>query len=162
MTPLWFLAGHFLYGYVAGAGRNQLPDPLLKSFVLAADDLHAARTKRIEGVGQGWATYQSEFTYDRHEGIPVLRSMHVTTQRPDGSRGTVDLKVVERRFGSIPEEEFDPDLFLDGPPGDRDRGRSLRRSTLDARTPRLAAVRDPGALPGGRRGDLDRDTAGPR
>ncbi len=29
--------------------------------------------------------------------------------------GTRELKVVERRFGPIPEEEFDPDRFLDGP-----------------------------------------------
>jgi hypothetical protein len=85
------------------------------TFVLAADDLFAAQTERIEGAGQERATYQSEFTYDRHEGIPVLRSKHTTMSAPDGSLGTVDLKVVERHFGPIPKEEFDPDSFLDGP-----------------------------------------------
>ena len=85
------------------------------TFVLAADDLYAARTEQIEGIGQERGTYQSEFIYDRHEGIPVLRSKHTTTSAPDGSRGTAELKVVERRFGPISEEEFDLDRFLDGP-----------------------------------------------
>ena len=85
------------------------------TFVLAADDLYAAQTGRMEGVGPEAATYQSAFTYDRREGIPVLRSKHTTNSAPDGSRGTVDLEVVERRFGPILEEEFDPDRFLDGP-----------------------------------------------
>ena len=43
----------------------------------------------IEGVGQDRATYKSEFTYDRHEGIPVLRSKHTATSAPDGSRGAM-------------------------------------------------------------------------
>ncbi len=84
------------------------------TYVLAADDLYAARTERSEGVGPKGITYESEFTYDRHEGIPVLRSMHTATTARDGSRGVGDLKVVERRFGPIHEEEFDPDRFLDG------------------------------------------------
>ncbi|MHB1559601.1 MAG: hypothetical protein ACYC61_19305 [Isosphaeraceae bacterium] len=29
-APLWFLGGHFFHGYAAGAGRNMVPDPLLK------------------------------------------------------------------------------------------------------------------------------------
>ena len=37
------------------------------------------------------------------------------TTSPDGAHATSELKVVERRFGPIPEEEFDPDRFLDGP-----------------------------------------------
>jgi hypothetical protein len=58
--------------------------------------------------------YQSEFTYDRHEGLPALRSVHATTTAPDGALKTMDLKFVERRFDPVPEEEFDPDRFLDG------------------------------------------------
>ena len=85
------------------------------TFILAADDQYATQTERSEGVGKAGATYQSEFTYDRHEGIPVLRSKHMVVSAPDGSGVTVDLEVVERRFGPIPEEEFDPDHFLDGP-----------------------------------------------
>lgn len=85
------------------------------TFVLAADDFHAAQAERIEVAGPIGTTYDSAFQYDRHEGIPMLRSKHTTISAPDGSRGTVDLEVVERRFGPIPEEEFDPDRFLDGP-----------------------------------------------
>jgi hypothetical protein len=84
------------------------------TWVLAADDLYAAQNLRIEGGGPEAATYQSAFTYDRQEGIPMLRSKHTTISAPDGSRGTVDLEVVQRHFGPIPEEEFDPDRFLDG------------------------------------------------
>jgi hypothetical protein len=51
------------------------------SFVLAGDELYAVRTERIEGVSQERATYQSGFTYDRHEGIPVLRSFAATLKR---------------------------------------------------------------------------------
>ena len=36
-------------------------------------------------------------------------------ESPSGSRGTSEQKVVERQFGPIAEEEFDPDHFLDGP-----------------------------------------------
>jgi hypothetical protein len=91
--------------------------------VLAADDLYATRIQRSEDVGAKGTTYESEFTYDRHEGIPVLRSIHTATAAADGSRGTDDLKIVDRRFGPIPEQEFDPDRFLDGlqvtkPPSD--------------------------------------------
>ena len=35
--------------------------------------------------------------------------------RPTAALRTMDLKFVERRFGPVPEEEFDPDRFLDGP-----------------------------------------------
>ena len=45
----------------------------------------------------------------------MLRSVHTAISSPAGARGTFDLKVVDRRFGPIPEEEFDPDRFLDGP-----------------------------------------------
>ena len=73
------------------------------------------QSERTEGVGPDSTTYQSSFTYDRHEGIPVLRSVQAAFDLPSGSRGTSELKVVERQFGPIPEEEFDPDRFLDGP-----------------------------------------------
>ncbi len=34
---------------------------------------------------------------------------------PAGRTARYELTVVERRFGPIPEEEFHPDRFLDGP-----------------------------------------------
>jgi hypothetical protein len=84
------------------------------TFVLAADDLYAAQSERAEGVGPDNKTYQMDFTYDRHEGAPVLRSIQTLVHSPDGSHWTNDLKVVKREFGPISEEEFDPDHFLDG------------------------------------------------
>jgi hypothetical protein len=85
------------------------------SYVLAADDLYAAQSEQFEGIGTDKATHRAEFAYDRHEGIPVLRSERTTTTTPDGGHGTSELKVTERRFGPIPEEEFAPDRFLEGP-----------------------------------------------
>ena len=81
------------------------------TYILAADDLYALQSERLEGLGPDKTTEQREFTYDRHEGIPVLRSVHTA----GGSHPAYELKVVERRFGPIPEEEFHPDRFLDGP-----------------------------------------------
>jgi hypothetical protein len=87
-----------------------------RTLVLDAGDLYVMQSERTEGVGVGnKEIYQSRFTYDRHEGIPVLRSERTETSGPDGAHGTSELKVVDRRFGPIPEEEFDPDRFLDGP-----------------------------------------------
>jgi hypothetical protein len=73
------------------------------------------QSDQVEGVGQHKETYRTEYTYDRHEGIPVLRSMHTSATAPEGAAWTVDVKVVECRFGPIPEAEFDPDRFLEGP-----------------------------------------------
>ncbi|MGO9463824.1 MAG: hypothetical protein ACLQVF_06670 [Isosphaeraceae bacterium] len=91
------------------------PDWRALTYVLAEDDLFAVQSERAEGVGPDSTTYQSSFNYDRHQGIPVLRSVQAAFDLPGGSRGTSELKVVERQFGPISEEEFDPDRFLDGP-----------------------------------------------
>jgi hypothetical protein len=85
------------------------------TFVLAADDLYAVQSMRSEGTAPDEGTYQSQFDYDRHEGLPVLRSERTTMSTRGAARETSELKVVERRFGPIPEEEFDPDRFLEGP-----------------------------------------------
>ena len=95
-----------------GTGR---PDWRAITYVLAADDLYAVQSERTEGEGPDSRTYQASYTYDRHHGIPVLRSIRPAFESPSGSRGTSELKVVERQFGPIAEEEFDPDRFLDGP-----------------------------------------------
>src|SRR5262249_43559646 len=68
------------------------------TYVLAPDDLYAAQSEQFEGVGVDSATHRAEFAYDRHEGIPALRLERTTTTAPDGSQGTSELKVVERRF----------------------------------------------------------------
>jgi hypothetical protein len=85
------------------------------TFVLAVDDLYAAQSERVEGVGPGNKTYQTNFSYDRREGTPVLRSMQTLEDLPDGSHWRSEVKVVERQFGPISEEDFDPERFLDGP-----------------------------------------------
>jgi hypothetical protein len=100
--------------------ENELPTSnafewRVDTYVLAADDLYAAQSERAEGVGPGNKTYQMDFTYDRHEGIPVLRSIQTLVHSSDGSHWTSELKVVNREFAPIAEEDFDPDLFLDGP-----------------------------------------------
>jgi hypothetical protein len=46
--------------------------------------------------------------------IPVLRSFHSATTRPDGSRTVVRVNVVDRQFGPIPEEEFTVQKLLTG------------------------------------------------
>ncbi len=94
---------------------HKLLDCRAVTYVLAADDLFGALSERIEGLGPAKQTYQVEYTYDRHEGIPVMRSERMSEVSPKGPPKTNELKVVERRFGPIPEEEFDPDRFLDGP-----------------------------------------------
>ena len=81
------------------------------TYVLAADDLYALQSARFEGLGPNKRTEQSEYTYERHEGIPMLRSVN----HAGGTQGAYELRVVERRFGPIPEGEFHPDRFLDGP-----------------------------------------------
>jgi hypothetical protein len=85
------------------------------TYVLAADDLYATQSEHVEGVGPDSKTYQTNFTYDRHEGTPVLSSMQTMDDSPAGSHPTSELEVVERQFGPIAEEDFDPDRFLDGP-----------------------------------------------
>jgi hypothetical protein len=86
------------------------------TYVLAADDLYAPQSSIvIDGPGADKETSRTEFAYDRLEGIPVLRWERTTTSAPNGAHGVSELKVVERHFGPIPEEEFDPDRFLDGP-----------------------------------------------
>jgi hypothetical protein len=86
-----------------------------RTLILAADDLYVTLSERTEGTGRdNQLSHQTSFTYDRHEGIPVLRRERAETTGADGAHGTSELDVVERRFGPIPEEEFDPDRFLDG------------------------------------------------
>jgi hypothetical protein len=41
--------------------------------------------------------------------------MQTLDDSPLGSHWRSELKVVERQFGPISEEDFDPDRFLDGP-----------------------------------------------
>jgi hypothetical protein len=84
------------------------------TYLLAANDLYAALSERVEVLRPN-KTYETNFTYDRHEGAPVLRSFQSWDDSPDGPSRTSELTVVDRQFGPISEEAFDPDRFLDGP-----------------------------------------------
>lgn len=87
-----------------------------RTLILAADDFYVMQSERTEGAGRDHQmSHQTSFTYDRHDGIPVLRRERTEATGPDGAHGTSELEVVERRFGPIPEQEFAPDHFLDGP-----------------------------------------------
>jgi hypothetical protein len=85
------------------------------TYVLAADELFASQSARLETLGPDKTSYQSEFAYDRHEGIPVLRSVQSSQVAAGAEHDASELRVVERSFEPIPEEAFDPDRFLDGP-----------------------------------------------
>lgn len=101
------------------------------TLVMAADDHYAALSARSEGLFQDHrGTHESRFTYDRHEGLPVLRSSLTEESAPGGARATLELKVIDLRFGPIPEEEFDPDRFLDGPQVIEDRPDPARPTIL--------------------------------
>jgi hypothetical protein len=96
------------------------------TFVLAADDHFTVQSVQCEVAAPKPVTYRSEFTYDRHEGTPVVRSVHTTTE----ASGPSDWKVVERQFGPVPEEAFDPECFLDGPRMAEERPRPYESSLL--------------------------------
>ncbi len=52
---------------------------------------------------------------NRHDGIPVLRSIDFSFTSPDGPERRSKVTVVERHFGPVAEEEFTPERLLDGP-----------------------------------------------
>ena len=87
------------------------------TLTLVPDDLYVAESVRLEGVHSAKGTQQSSFEYDRHDGIPILHAAHTTTRSPDGSHGTIEMTITDRQFGPVPEDDFDPERFLDGPPG---------------------------------------------
>ncbi len=85
------------------------------TFKLVPDDLYVAESVRLEGVSWSQGTQQSDFEYDHQDGIPLLRAAHTTTNASDGSHGTIEMTITDRQFGPVPEEDFDPERFLDGP-----------------------------------------------
>jgi len=85
------------------------------SYVLAADDLLAVRSCEYEDTGSKGYRLRTEVAYDRHDGIPVLRSIDLCLTSPEGSKRQSKVAVVERQFGPVPDEEFAPERLLDGP-----------------------------------------------
>ncbi len=85
------------------------------TLTLIPDDLYVAESLSLEGVPPAKSTQQSDLEYDRQDGMPMLRAAHTTLSSPDGSHGTIELTVTDRQFGPVPEDDFDPEQFLDGP-----------------------------------------------
>jgi hypothetical protein len=81
--------------------------------VLAADRHLAVRSEETD-LGNG-TTMSTESTFDEHEGLPVYRSSRNTIKGKQGVEREVGYKVLDRRFGPIPESEFTADRLLDGP-----------------------------------------------
>ena len=68
-----------------------------------------------EFIGPNGRASRAEYEYDRYDGIPVFSVKRSAGKTPDGTRFKETLAVVERRFGPVPESEFDPARFLEGP-----------------------------------------------
>ncbi len=66
------------------------------TYVLAADDLYAIQSEQTDDVGRDGGTYRSAFAHDRHEGIPVLRSVRTTGGPPGRPQRMTEWKVIER------------------------------------------------------------------
>ena len=92
------------------------------TFVLAEDDCFALRWKEVEYAGDsGSAVSRTELAYDRHNGLPVFRSMTTTQRSSSGSESKTVWRVIERDFGPTPEEEFTAERvlgtnFIESPP----------------------------------------------
>jgi hypothetical protein len=85
------------------------------SYDLAADDFYIEESVRIERGAPTNSTQVSEFEYDRHGGLPIVRAMHTAVTSADGSTETLYMTITDRQFGPVPEDTFDPERFLDGP-----------------------------------------------
>jgi hypothetical protein len=70
---------------------------------------------RIERGPPTNSTQASEFEYDRHNGLPIVRAVHTTITSSDASTQTTAMTITDRQFGPVPEDNFDPERFLDGP-----------------------------------------------
>jgi hypothetical protein len=79
---------------------------------LMADDHYATRTFSYDK--EDGSTFRGELSYDRHDGLPVLRASRLSGTRDDGSTNTVAVTVMAQTFGPIPESEFASERLLDG------------------------------------------------
>ena len=84
------------------------------TLVLAADDHFATRSDEIELTTGMKLT--GEFVYDRHDDLPVIRSIRNTGLGADGGRTSSRFTVLDRRFDPTPEAEFTREHLLAGAP----------------------------------------------
>jgi len=94
--------------------RKPLPS-FFRAFtaVLAVDDLFADRSAEYED--REGMKGQTDYLYDRHDGVPVLRSSRARSARRDGQSTSNEFKVIERQFGPVPAAEFAADRLINGP-----------------------------------------------
>ncbi len=79
---------------------------------LMADDHYAVRTFSYDY--EDGSTSGGECSYDRQDGLPVLRASRLSGTSDDGTTTTVAATVMAQTFGPIPETEFAPERLLDG------------------------------------------------
>ncbi len=79
---------------------------------LMADDHYATRTFSYDK--EDGSTFRGELSYDRQDGLPVLRASRLSGTSDDGTTTTVAATVMAQTFGPIPETEFAPERLLDG------------------------------------------------
>ena len=84
------------------------------TLILAADDHFAVRSDEIELSTA--MTLSGEFDYDRHQGLPILRSIRNSGIAADGTHTTSGYTVLARRFEPTPEAEFTQQRLLGGDP----------------------------------------------
>ncbi len=82
--------------------------------VLSVDDQMAAQSDDVE-LPDG-SKLQREFTYDRQDGLPVVRSVTSRNDSPDGTHRQSSFTVFERRFDRSPEADFRPEQLFAGAP----------------------------------------------
>lgn len=80
--------------------------------VLSPDDHFAALSDIIEGGRVG--TLHGAYSYDRYNGLPVLRACVRSSPKRAGGR-TTRITVVDRRFDPPSESELTRERLLDGP-----------------------------------------------
>jgi len=81
--------------------------------ILAADDGLAAR--RTEYLGGYVVNGQTDYLYDRHDGVPVLKSSRTRSLGRDGRSFSSDMIVTDRQFGPPPASDFTARQLLPGP-----------------------------------------------
>jgi hypothetical protein len=77
--------------------------------------VHAESVTKLGQTGLGDAV----MVHDPHKDVPLLMSTRSQSHEDDGSPTTSVLTVTERRFGSIPEDQFTPERAFDGAPAHR-------------------------------------------
>jgi hypothetical protein len=80
---------------------------------LSADDYSLVHKESVDPTGNH---SRGDAVHDRHDGVPLLKSIRSGTRRDDGSQVELVLTVDDRSFEPIPAAEFTPERVLGGAP----------------------------------------------